>query len=209
VVAMARAENKNAGLLAKHEDVVVIGLGLTGYSVVRYLAALGKNIQVLDTRKVAPFSEQLRQAYPDIPIYQGALDEDIPARILRNAKFLVVSPGVSIRHPELAAARARGADLVGDIELFSENNSQPVAAITGSNGKSTVTVLVGEILESAGKDPLVGGNIGLPVLDAVTESTAYKSVVLELSSFQLETTYSLASHVAAILNVSADPSLTD
>ena len=201
---MADVDDKMAGLLAKHSDAVVIGLGLTGYSVVRYLVGAGLQVKVIDTRSVAPFGEQLQQAFPDVPVYMGAMDESLPSRILRDASLVIVSPGVSTRLPELSAARERGADVVGDIELFVQKNQQPVVAITGSNGKSTVTSLVGEILRSAGREPLVGGNIGLPVLDALTDGQGYASAVLELSSFQLETTHSLAARVAVLLNVSYD-----
>jgi UDP-N-acetylmuramoylalanine--D-glutamate ligase len=201
---MTSHEEKPAGMLAQHSEALIIGLGLTGYSVVRYLAAKGLQLKVIDTRQVAPFGEQLQQAYPEVPVYQGELGDTIPSRLLREAGLVVVSPGVSIRQPELAAVRARGADLVGDIELFVEQCSKPCVAVTGSNGKSTVTTLVGEICRSAGLEPLIGGNIGLPVLDALTENRVFETAVLELSSFQLETTSGLAARAAVLLNVSDD-----
>jgi UDP-N-acetylmuramoylalanine--D-glutamate ligase len=201
---MMSRDEKPASLLARHTEAVVIGLGLTGYSVVRYLAANGVQIKVIDTREVAPFGEQLKQACPEVPVYQGELGDPIPSRLLQEAGLVIVSPGVSVRHPELAAVRERVADLVGDIELFVEQCHQPCIAITGSNGKSTVTTLVGNICESAGLKPLVGGNIGLPVLDALTDGREFESAILELSSFQLETTHSLAARAALLLNVSDD-----
>ncbi len=201
---MTRFEDNPAGLLAHHSDALVIGLGLTGYSVVRYLAAQGLQVRVIDTRGVAPFGEQLQQAYPDVPLYLGELTDPIPSRVLGEAGLVVVSPGLSVRHPALVAARERGAHLLGDVEIFLQQTSQPCAAITGSNGKTTVTTLVGKVCQSAGLKPLVGGNIGLPVLDALTDGRVFNSTVLELSSFQLETTSSLAARAAVLLNVSED-----
>ncbi|MFT4630021.1 MAG: UDP-N-acetylmuramoylalanine--D-glutamate ligase, partial [Dinoroseobacter sp.] len=118
--------------------------------------------------------------------------------------LLVVSPGVSLLTPELRKARREGAHLIGDIELFVQENTKPIIAITGSNGKTTVTTLVGQMCEAGGITALVAGNIGLPVLDALTDHSDFQVAVLELSSFQLETTSHMHAQASAILNVSAD-----
>ena len=123
-------------------------------------------------------------------------------RVFESAERLVVSPGVSIREPQIQAARERGVEVLGDIELFAREVVAPVAAITGSNGKSTVTTLLGEMARHAGKETAVGGNIGQPVLDLLSGKN--ELYLLELSSFQLETTYSLKPRVATVLNVSPD-----
>ena len=116
----------------------------------------------------------------------------------------MVSPGVSLSEPLLINSKKQGATIVGDIELFIEENTKPLIAITGSNGKSTVTRLVGEMCKAGGMKTLVAGNIGLAALDALTDSYKYEVVILELSSFQLETTSHMPAQSVAILNVSAD-----
>jgi UDP-N-acetylmuramoylalanine--D-glutamate ligase len=125
------------------------------------------------------------------------------ARSFAQAEMLVVSPGVSLREPHIARALERGIEVVGDVELFARVVTSPVLAITGSNGKSTVTALVGEMCRQQGRDVAVGGNIGLPVLDML-RTPEPELYVLELSSFQLETTSSLKAKCAAVLNISAD-----
>ncbi|GGO82527.1 UDP-N-acetylmuramoylalanine--D-glutamate ligase [Marinobacterium nitratireducens] len=178
---------------------IVIGLGQTGLSCVRHLLRSGKRFAVADTREQPPGLEQLQTLAPDVEVRCGELDADF----LSRADELVLSPGVDQRHPAIRAAVARGARLTGDIDLFCREISAPVIAITGSNAKSTVTTLVGEMARAAGIDVGVGGNLGTPVLDmlAAGEQALY---VLELSSFQLETTSDLRAEVATVLNVSPD-----
>ncbi len=182
-----------------NEKAWVIGLGPTGLSCVRYLAARGYRVSVMDTRAQPPKLPQLRAEFPDMELHTGGLD----ARLLRQADFLVVSPGVSLREPAIAQALAAGMQAVGDIELFVREARAPIVAITGANGKSTVTSLAGAMCRAAGKTACVAGNIGVPVLSALDEP-APDIYVLELSSFQLETTYTLNARAATVLNITPD-----
>ncbi len=179
--------------------VLVVGLGKSGLSAARYLAARGAEVSVTDTRPAPPGLETLRAELPAVPVHAGGFDADAFAR----AETLVVSPGVSVQEPLIAEARARGAEVLGDIELFARENTAPVVAITGSNGKSTVTTLVARMAERSGLVTGLGGNIGTPALELLAGEPK-ELQVLELSSFQLETTDSLRPVAAALLNLSAD-----
>ncbi|MFA0812087.1 UDP-N-acetylmuramoyl-L-alanine--D-glutamate ligase [Microbulbifer epialgicus] len=186
------------------QQKVVIGLGTTGKSVVRYLLRLGHTPIVVDSRDHPPGLDTFRQEFPQVSVETGALRPDT----LLAASLIIASPGVALAEPVLQQASAQGIPIIGDIELFAqalsrEGATAKLVAITGSNGKSTVTTLLGKMAEKAGVDVRVGGNIGVPVLDLLQEPLP-QLFVLELSSFQLETTYSLAPTVATILNMSAD-----
>lgn len=178
--------------------VLVVGLGKTGLSCARYLAGLGLRVAVTDSRTTPPGLDELKAELPDIALFLGGFADDIFA----NADLLVVSPGVSVKTPQIAAAAARGVAVVGDIELFARAAHAPIVAITGSNGKSTVTTLLGEMAQECGINVRVGGNLGEPALDLLDESA--QLYVLELSSFQLETTYSLNAAATVVLNISED-----
>lgn len=181
------------------EDYLVIGLGQTGLSVAKYLSAQGKHFSVADTRLNPPGLDAFRQQWPDVSIWLGPLDREITSSV----SCLVVSPGISIADPAIEAARKQGVAVIGDIELFCRHIKQPILAITGSNAKSTVTSLVGEMAAAAGLQVGVGGNIGIAVLDLLAQEK--KDIyVLELSSFQLETTQSLNAQAAVLLNISED-----
>jgi len=171
--------------------IVVIGLGKSGFSTAKYLIKQGENIHVMDSREDPPCLSEFKKSFPDTPLTLGKLDE----KILAKADEIVASPGVDTRTLPVGHAH-----IIGDMELFARKNKAPVVAITGSNAKSTVTSLVGEMAKSAGIKVAVGGNFGTPVLD-LPRSDLY---VLELSSFQLETTHSLRLSAATILNVSPD-----
>ncbi|MEZ5510697.1 MAG: UDP-N-acetylmuramoyl-L-alanine--D-glutamate ligase [Gammaproteobacteria bacterium] len=179
---------------------VVIGLGKTGLSCVRFLKHLGCDVAVIDTRSQPPGLDELKAEFSDVRFLSGTLDQFD----LTTAQELIVSPGLSIRMPAIAKAQAAGVSIAGDIELFCRTVSEPVIAVTGSNGKSTVVTLLGELLAAVGIKVKVAGNIGLPVLDALLAKEPVDVWVLELSSFQLETTQSLAAQVACILNVTED-----
>jgi UDP-N-acetylmuramoylalanine--D-glutamate ligase len=182
---------------------LIVGLGKTGVSCARFLAAQGVAVAITDSRDNPPGLELFSGAREDIPIAVGGFDENLFAQ----AEQLIVSPGVSLDEPLIAEARARGVEIIGDVELFARHVESPVIAITGSNGKSTVTTLVGEMAWDAGCEVRVGGNIGLPVLDLLSSPVADikpELYVIELSSFQLETTYSLNAAAAVVLNVSPD-----
>ncbi len=174
----------------------VVGLGMTGQSVLRHLPA-EQVAWAWDTREDFDLTG-LRQSHPDIRFHAGAL----PDAAWDEVDALVVSPGLAMADPLLAPARVRALPIVGDIELFARAVDRPVIAITGSNGKSTVTTLVAEMLNASGIRAVAGGNLGTPALDLLNRPVDL--YVLELSSFQLETTRSLAPSAAALLNVSED-----
>lgn len=180
-------------------DYAVVGLGITGLSCVRYLAARGVSVLAMDSRATPPNLETVRHEFPEVTVITGALDADT----LSRCRHIVLSPGLSLAEPAIAAARAAGVDVIGDIELFARAANAPVIAITGTNGKSTVTTLVARMLEADGYRVRVGGNLGTPALDLL-EVVAPDCYVLELSSFQLETTVSLAPRVACVLNITPD-----
>ena len=178
--------------------ILIVGLGTTGLSCARFLNAQGAEIAVTDSRAAPPSLETLRDELPDIAVFVGGFDAEAFAR----ADCLVVSPGISLREPLIVEARARGVEILGDIEIFAHYAKAPVIAITGSNGKSTVTSLVAEMARESGLTTAMGGNIGTPALDLLAEQP--ELFVLELSSFQLETTISLEPAAAVILNISED-----
>jgi len=175
---------------------MVVGLGMTGLSTARYLARSGRAFDLCDTRESLPTLASLQQEFPAAKIVTGALN----AELLSQYDELIVSPGIAIAEPAIQQALSAGVSVVGDIHVFAQNCNKPIIAITGSNGKSTVTTLAGELLQAAGMTVGVGGNIGVPALD-LTDADVY---VLELSSFQLETTSNLNAEVAVILNLSED-----
>ncbi|HEY0208392.1 UDP-N-acetylmuramoyl-L-alanine--D-glutamate ligase [Acerihabitans sp.] len=177
------------------KKVVIIGLGLTGLSCVDFFISRSVTPRVMDTRFTPPGLDKLAD---NVERHLGGLNEDW----LLDADLIVASPGIALTHPALAAASAAGVEIVGDIELFCREARAPIVAITGSNGKSTVTMLVGEMARNAGWQVGVGGNIGWPALMLLNEP--YQLYVLELSSFQLETTASLHAAAATILNVTED-----
>ncbi|CRE37243.1 UDP-N-acetylmuramoyl-L-alanine--D-glutamate ligase [Yersinia enterocolitica] len=183
------------------KKVVIIGLGLTGLSCVDFFIARGVTPRVMDTRINPPGLDKLPE---NVERHVGDLNQ----QWLLDADLIVASPGIALAHPALSEAAEAGVEIVGDIELFCRENQAPVVAITGSNGKSTVTTLVGEMAKAAGWQVGVGGNIGVPALNLLKQLTLQKHenqlVVLELSSFQLETTSSLRASAATILNVTED-----
>ena len=182
-------------------DTVIVGLGTTGLSVARYLASQKSEFAVVDSRDNPPNADDLRKQYKDIPYHFG----DFNTPWFTSAKQLVVNPGIAVTVPEIAKAKQAGAEIIGDIELFAREikNSKPVVAITGSNGKTTVTCLLDLMAKKSGTQVGTGGNIGTPVLDLL-EQDGTELFVLELSSYQLETTPSLQTLAAVILNVSED-----
>ena len=184
----------------KAHRTLVVGLGETGLSVARYLAREGVEVAIVDSRENPPGLERLRAELPAaVPLFLGGFH----TVAFEHAEQIVLSPGVSRAAPEIAAAAARGVPVIGDVELFAQVARAPVVAVTGSNGKSTVVTLLSAMARRAGRDVRTGGNIGVPALDliAADEPDLY---VLELSSFQLETLYSLHPQAAVVLNISAD-----
>lgn len=177
---------------------LVIGLGLTGYSAACYLLRNGYHCSVQDDREHPPYLDQLLAAFPDAHVLLQPLSESL----IEQADCWIVSPGLSVRNPLIKKVAQSGIRVIGDIELFAEAVNKPVVAITGSNGKTTVTSLVGEMIAAGGRKVAVGGNIGVPALDLLQQDADI--YVLELSSFQLETTSSLKPLVSCILNVTED-----
>ena len=174
-----------------NKNIVVVGMGLTGLSCVRFLLTKSAKVIAMDSRNELTL-------ILDIPLFLGVFD----TRKLSQADLIVLSPGVDQNTPAIQQAIESGVRVIGDIELFALFNTCPVIAITGSNGKSTVTHLVADMCKAAGKKVLMGGNIGVPALDLLDKSADV--IVLELSSFQLETTYSLKPLVATVLNITED-----
>ncbi len=188
-----------AEMIASDRNCVIVGLGKTGLSCARHLARAGRSFRVLDSRSEPPGMQELLAEFPEVDTHFGSFDADF----LGSADELLVSPGVALSEPALQAAVAAGARISGDIDLFAREAGRPILAITGSNAKSTVTTLLGEMIRGAGMQAGVGGNIGVPALDLLTgpEPDFY---VLELSSFQLETTQRLGARAATVLNISPD-----
>lgn len=184
------------------KQTVIVGLGTTGLSVARYLRARGEAFAVIDSRAQPPGLDVLQAEMPDVSVHVG----DFESPLLMNATRLVVNPGIAVSTPAIQAAQHNGAEIIGDIELFvreANARSLPVVAITGSNGKSSVTTLVEQMAQRAGVKAYAGGNIGLAALELLDQDDA-EWFVLELSSFQLETTQSLQAAAATVLNVSED-----
>ena len=188
-------------IVLKDKKVLVLGLGETGVSTLRWLNTQGARLSVADTRTTAPGLDVLKAELPKVKIHIGAFTADV----FSDAELIVASPGVPLSEPEIQAAIKRGITVVGDVELFAQYRpaSAKVIAITGANGKTTVTTLVGEMCKAAGLKTIVAGNIGLPVLDTLSME-APDVYVLELSSFQLETTSTLQIDAATMLNLSED-----
>ena len=185
-------------VIASNANTVVLGLGATGLSCARYLARCGRAFTVVDTRSEPPGLNELLRDLPHVPVFLG----DVPDAVVESAGELVVSPGLSLDEPLVLKAIAAGVDVVGDIDLFVREANAPVVGITGSNAKSTVTELVGQMARESGLNVAVGGNLGTPALDLLNEDC--ELYVLELSSFQLERTGQLNLAVATVLNVSED-----
>jgi len=179
-------------------NYLVVGLGVTGYSVACYLLKHGYRCRIQDTRDLPPFLGKLNSQFDHVDFQARPLDAELTAW----ADVLVVSPGLSIRDAAIEQAADLGKAIVGDIELFARIVDKPVIAITGSNGKSTVTTLVGDMISLDDKSAAVGGNIGTAALDLLEQNPDF--YVLELSSYQLETTTSLQPRVAALLNLCED-----
>jgi UDP-N-acetylmuramoylalanine--D-glutamate ligase len=187
-----------AQLIASSDSRVVVGLGATGLACARFLHARGLPFSVVDSRDNPPELAALRREMPQVPVFLG----EPPAALLASASELVVSPGIAPDDPLLQPGLEAGVAVVGDIDLFVREAAAPVVGITGSNAKSTVTALVGRMAAAAGLDVGVGGNLGPPALDLLSDQR--ELYVLELSSFQLERAGSLGLAVAAVLNLSPD-----
>ncbi len=194
-----KAHPNNVVALEPGTRALVLGLGRTGLSAVRYLHRKGLTVRVADTRSEPPGIEALRRELAGIELHSGPFE----LALLDDVSQVVISPGLSLREPVAVEAALRGLPVVGDIELFAREAAAPVAAVTGTNGKSTVTALMAMLATAAGQAAIAGANLGEPALDLLQHATP-DLYVLELSSFQLETTHSLRTVAATVLNVSPD-----
>ncbi len=184
-----------------NKRVLVVGLGKSGVASALFLARRGARVAVSDAKS----EDQLREEIPllldqGISVETGQHDE----RTFRDQDLIVVSPGVAFDVPQLVHARQRGVPVIGEVELAARFLKGHIVAITGSNGKTTTTALAGDILSAGGHKALVGGNIGTPAITFVDRATDDTWVVLEISSFQLETIETFHPHVAVVLNVTPD-----
>ena len=184
------------------KKVLVIGLGETGQSALHFLANKECDIQAIDTRATIDNFETIKEKFKDVKFTIGEKFNDT---IINDVELIIISPGMSLKESYIQKALNQGIPVIGDIEMFAQvkSVSSKVIGITGSNGKTTVTSLVGDLLKAAGISTIVGGNIGIPILNTLNQK-APEVYVLELSSYQLESTYSLALETAAILNISED-----
>ena len=178
---------------------LIVGLGKTGLSIARYLSANDVQFAVMDTRTEPASADVLREEFPEVERYFGGLS----AEVMCTAQRMIVSPGIALATPEIEKARSLGIEVIGDIELFAREAKAPIVAITGSNGKTTVTTLLDMMARKASVKVATGGNIGLPALELLNQRKA-ELYILELSSFQLETTDSLKCKAACILNITED-----
>ena len=181
-----------------NRSIAILGMGATGLSVARYLSVIGVPFSLFDSRTEPPTLAEVQGNYPGTKIVTGPFRDEI----LVGIDLVVVSPGISQSEPLLVTARKRGIKIIGDLELFLTAAEAPVVAITGSNGKSTVTTLVGEMAKANGLDTGMGGNLGVPMLDLLAPDR--QLYVVELSSFQLELINDLKGATVCLLNISPD-----
>ena len=184
--------------LNKSSKVLIVGLGKTGFSVAKFLQQYGIQFAVIDSRNKPPMNDALIQAYPDTAIFTGGFDKSA----FDVATHLVVSPGVSLQENSIQKAIQARTKIVSDIDLFACATDQPIIAVTGSNGKSTVTTMLESMGNRSAIRTVAGGNLGIPALDLLDESV--ELYVIELSSFQLERTSALNAKAATVLNISPD-----
>ncbi|MFV2055599.1 MAG: UDP-N-acetylmuramoyl-L-alanine--D-glutamate ligase [Thiohalomonadales bacterium] len=198
---MKSAENT---ILAKSMEnkIVILGLGKSGVSVARFLRAQGQAFIAMDTRTQPPEAKEIAKFIPRDWVSLGECNQ----AMLNSASTIVLSPGLALTSPYIAEAIEKGVEVIGDIELFVRNADAPIVAITGSNGKTTVTSLLAQMAKDCDVNVKVGGNIGVPALDLLDHSHAEKPVfyILELSSFQLETVQKLNAEIVTVLNISPD-----
>jgi UDP-N-acetylmuramoylalanine--D-glutamate ligase len=178
--------------------ILVVGLGKTGMSIAYYLRQLGFEFAVVDSLDKPALNDELLEKMPDIPVFTGGFDTNI----FDLATHIVVSPGISMQEPVIQKTLSRGVVALSDIDILACSVSKPIVAITGSNGKSTVTTLLGEMAKADEVNVAVGGNLGIPALDLISDEI--ELYILELSSFQLERTSQLNATVATVLNISED-----
>ncbi|MFQ3345679.1 MAG: UDP-N-acetylmuramoylalanine--D-glutamate ligase [Porticoccaceae bacterium] len=181
-----------------NSKIAILGMGATGLSVARFLSSIGKPFIFADSREQPPKLNEARESFPQISMQLGEFNQALFADI----DLAIVSPGIALDQPAFIAARRQGVTFIGDLELFLSQAKAPVVAITGSNGKSTVTTLVGQMAKDSGLHVGVGGNLGMPMLDLISDNQ--QLYVLELSSFQLELLTDSRGATVALLNITPD-----
>jgi UDP-N-acetylmuramoylalanine--D-glutamate ligase len=180
----------------KQLTIIVLGAGVSGLSTARFLSRYNIPFTMVDSRENPPNQDEL------VGLAENCAFGALNSTQLTAADMIIISPGIALSEPSVAQAAQQGVEIIGDIELFARLNSKPVYAVTGSNGKSSVVTLTRDVLRQAGFNVALAGNIGTPVLDVVDQE--FDCFVLELSSFQLETTHSLHTAASAYLNLSED-----
>ncbi|MCF7791372.1 MAG: UDP-N-acetylmuramoyl-L-alanine--D-glutamate ligase [Victivallales bacterium] len=183
----------------QEKKYLVVGTGRTGLSCIEYLIRNNKKAVIADTRKSPPNAEFIKKKFPNISCCFGQIEDNI----LDKADCVIISPGIPLSEKFVQKAERSGKEVIGDVELFIKEVKAPIAAVTGTNGKTTVTTLIGKMAEKAGFKAAVGGNIGIPVLDLLKEPVP-DLYVLELSSFQLQSAYSMNFEAAVLLNITED-----
>jgi len=198
ITALLSALETNFKLEAASARLLIVGLGATGFSAAQFLQKTPIKFAIIDSRSHPPLIDALREQMPDVPVFSGGFDQ----AALDVATHLLVSPGVSLNEKAIQKAMLAGVTIMSDIDLFACATNKPIIAITGSNGKSTVTTMLGDMGNTAGVKTAIGGNLGTPALDLLQQNADL--YILELSSFQLERTSVLNAKAATVLNVSAD-----
>ncbi|MFA5867532.1 MAG: UDP-N-acetylmuramoyl-L-alanine--D-glutamate ligase [Actinomycetota bacterium] len=186
---------------ARGKNFLILGLGASGYAAARKLLTLGANVSTVDTSvayEVMKRAAELQEAGAKSVIW------GLPADMLKNQDFLIVSPGVPVDEPVIKSARRRGVAVMSELELAYQLTDSPIIAVTGTNGKSTVVTMLGEIFTTAGVSNLVAGNIGRPLVDAIDEADPETVLIVEVSSFQMETVVDFRPRVAVLLNITED-----
>ncbi|MBA6288118.1 UDP-N-acetylmuramoyl-L-alanine--D-glutamate ligase [Colwellia sp. MB3u-4] len=182
-----------------NKRIVILGIGITGLSCARFLHRHQISFAVNDSRAMPISPGDFKQQFADNTLVLGHWEQ----ALIAQADILIVSPGINMAEPAIRNAMAKNCDVIGDIELFCRLSDTPILAVTGSNGKSTVVSMLNYVGNALGYRVQLGGNIGLPVLDQIDQEVA-DFIVLELSSFQLETVKSMKALAATVLNLSDD-----
>lgn len=185
-------------IIVTNRKTAILGMGATGVSVAAFFASRDMPFDFADSRNNPPNFDLVKANHPQVNINLGSFDADLLCRYDR----LIVSPGISLAEPALVKAKQLGIELLGDFELFLEQANAPVIAISGSNGKSTVTALLGKMAEDSGLSVGIGGNLGTPMLDLLDDQ--HKLYVIEVSSFQLELLNDSRGAISGLLNISPD-----
>ena len=185
-------------IIVTNRKTAILGMGATGLSVAAFLTSKDMSFDFADSRNEPPNLGQVKRDFPASELALGSFDQDF----LKRYNRLIVSPGISLAEPALVAAKEQGIELLGDLELFLQSAQAPVIIISGSNGKSTVTALLGEMAKNSDLSVGIGGNIGTPMLDLLDEQ--HQLYVIEVSSFQLELLQDSGGAIAGLLNISPD-----